>query len=85
MLRQDDCLTIVRKLWPYLDDVLPDDLQEHVALHLAQCTECRSHFDFARTILHAIRQYGAGTEYADAGSLRVRVLDALAAANDTER
>lgn len=74
---REDCETIVRRLWPHLDGRLPDSERDRVAQHLAMCTDCRSHFDFARAFLdavHAITPEGEGTE-----ALRTRVLAALAA------
>ncbi|MEO8335819.1 MAG: zf-HC2 domain-containing protein [bacterium] len=71
------CREIVRQLWPYLDGALPDDLQAQVAAHLEDCVNCRSHYDFERAFLDAVRTSGKlGHEFEP---LRVRVLAALAA------
>jgi hypothetical protein len=52
----------------------------HVAEHLATCMDCRSHFDFARLLLVAIREHGQLDDGFDAQALELRVLEALAAA-----
>ena len=74
MPSHDECAAIVRQLWPYLDGALPDALQERVVAHLEGCVNCRSHFDFEREFLTAIR--GAGVA-GDFEPLRRRVLSAL--------
>lgn len=77
---RNDCEDIVRRLWPYLDGRLADGEREWVAVHLAACEECASHFGFARAFLdalHASRSEAANT--ADTAALRERVLAALAA------
>jgi hypothetical protein len=43
-----DCDAVVRRLWPYLDGMLPDSERGRVTRHLEECTDCRSHFDFAQ-------------------------------------
>lgn len=71
------CRDIVRQLWPYLDDALPFDKMEVVVRHLEGCDECRSHFDFERAFLVAIRSVTASDEAFE--PLRARVVAALAA------
>ena len=70
------CREIVRQLWPYLDGALPDEWKERVAEHLEGCDNCRSHFDFERAFLDAVRQ--ADLPVGDFEPLRARVLAALA-------
>ncbi len=77
MSRLDDCREIVRQLWPYLDGALPDEWQVRVVAHLDACTNCTSHFDFARVFLEAIQRSGAVS--LDVEPLRARVVAALEA------
>jgi anti-sigma factor RsiW len=70
-----DCESVVRRLWPFLDDALPDTERSVVAEHLATCTGCRSHFDFAAAFLSAVSASGA--PIADVEALRARVVAAL--------
>lgn len=74
MASHDECTAIVRQLWPFLDGALPDTLQARVVAHLERCTDCRSHFDFEREFLTAVRVAGAFDDFAP---LRTRVLSAL--------
>jgi anti-sigma factor RsiW len=76
----DECVINLRELWRYLDGGLPDMLRVQVAELLATCTDCRSHFDFARLLLVAIREHGQLDDGFDAQALELRVLGALAAA-----
>jgi anti-sigma factor (TIGR02949 family) len=71
-----ECESIVRRLWPHLDGKLPDSDRDRVTRHLAECTGCTSHFDFARAFLEAVRTAEpAGEDQA----LRERVIAALIA------
>jgi anti-sigma factor (TIGR02949 family) len=78
MANRDECRSIVRHLWAYLDGELPDELQERVAAHLEECTTCRSHFDFERALLAAIRVHGGASSDAEFEPLRTRVVLAIA-------
>ena len=78
MQNLDDCREVVRQLWPYLDGALPDEWQERVTAHLAQCDNCRSHYDWERKFLEVVRETQAVE--GDFDALRQRVLDQLAAA-----
>jgi mycothiol system anti-sigma-R factor len=72
-----DCESIVRRLWPFLDGKLPETDRAIIVQHLAECTACRSHFDFAQAFLqavHALRPAEAAND-----TLRARVLAALVA------
>ena len=72
-----DCHSIVRRLWPYLDGKLPDSDRAIIAEHLRGCTNCSSHFDFARAFLEAVQHLRPSEEDTDA--LRDKVVAALAA------
>jgi anti-sigma factor (TIGR02949 family) len=72
---RSECEAIVRRLWPYLDDMLSDSDKERVTLHLQQCTDCLSHFDYAKAFLDAVHAARPAAETDDA--LRDRVLQAL--------
>ncbi|HVX38530.1 MAG TPA: zf-HC2 domain-containing protein [Gemmatimonadaceae bacterium] len=74
-----ECEAVVRRLWPYLDGALPETDQARVARHLEFCAGCASHFDFARAFLDAVARARAGAPQEEIGTLRARVLDALAA------
>ncbi|MEP6991959.1 MAG: zf-HC2 domain-containing protein [bacterium] len=71
----DRCREIVRQLWPYLDGALPDEWQARVVEHLESCDACRSHYDFERAFLDAVRNSGALDR--DVAPLRRRVVAAL--------
>ena len=75
MPSRDECTTIVRQLWPFLDGALPDAMQARVVAHLEGCVNCRSHFDYEREFLAAVRSAGATGDFEP---LRTRVLSALA-------
>ena len=72
---RSECEAIVRRLWPYLDDKLPDSDKERVTLHLEECADCLSHFDFARAFLDAVHAAHPAAEADDA--LQARVVAAL--------
>ena len=77
MQNPDVCREIVRQLWPYLDGALPEEWQARVVLHLEECVNCRTHYDFERAFLEAVRESGAID--GDFEPVRMRVLAALAA------
>jgi anti-sigma factor (TIGR02949 family) len=74
-LSLNDCDSIVRRLWPFLDGKLPESDRAIIVAHLADCVHCRSHFDFARAFLEAVHTVRP-SEAAD-DRLRARVLAAL--------
>jgi anti-sigma factor (TIGR02949 family) len=81
-MRQDSstrlqCEEVVARLWPHLDGALPESERERVIAHLEGCTGCRSHYDFARSFLEAVRRATPGDE--EYASLRERVERAIAA------
>lgn len=69
------CADVVRRLWPHLDGALPEQEREWIAEHLAQCVDCRSHFEFGRAFLQAVT---AAHHDGESPDLRARVLSALA-------
>lgn len=73
--RRSECEAVVRRLWPYVDDKLPDSERERVTRHLEECAGCRSHFDFATSFLEAVQR--ARPEHEGDDALRARVLAAL--------
>ena len=75
MADRAECEQIVRQLWPYLDGALPELWRERVVSHLEHCENCRSHFDFEREFLVAVR--GAARTDGEFDGLRDRVLAAL--------
>jgi anti-sigma factor (TIGR02949 family) len=72
---RSECEAIVRRLWPYLDDVLGETDKERVTRHLQECEDCLSHFDYAQAFLDAVHAARPIVEADDA--LRTRVLTAL--------
>jgi predicted anti-sigma-YlaC factor YlaD len=82
VLGRDECRSIVRQLWPYLDGALPGVLQDRITEHLAWCTRCRSHFEFASSFLDAIHRHAGAGHAVDMDGLRIRVLRALATMSD---
>ena len=78
MQNLDLCRDIVRQLWPYLDGALPVEWQERVIAHLADCDNCRSHYDFERAFLDAVRV--TQTAAPDVAALEKRVMHSLVAA-----
>jgi anti-sigma factor (TIGR02949 family) len=74
---REECESIVRRLWPYLDGKLPESDRDRVANHLSMCRNCSSHFDFAKAFLDAV--HDAAPVGVDDESLRSRVVAALAA------
>lgn len=73
--RRTECEAIVRRLWPFVDDKLPESDREQVTRHLEECADCLSHFDFARAFLDAV--HAAHPEGKNDEALRTRVLTAL--------
>ena len=78
MTHREECAAIVRQLWPFLDGALPVRWQARVTDHLVHCVHCRSHFDFEREFLVAVREASASLGGDDA-HLRERIVGALAA------
>lgn len=72
-----DCDAVVRRLWPYLDDVLDADERARIVAHLESCDGCRSHMAFGRAFLGAVHE--AGRARPDLSDLEARVRAALTA------
>lgn len=79
MIRHAECLSVVRQLWPCLDGVLPESLQQRATEHFARCAMCQSHFDFARFLLAAVHEHGGVNGHCDDEALRIRVHESLVA------
>lgn len=73
--RRTECEEIVRRLWPFLDEMLVDSDRERVTRHLEQCHDCLSHFDFAKAFLDAV--HAARPDETDGEALRARVMAGL--------
>ena len=54
-----DCETAVRRLWDYVDGVLPGVALEQVRAHLATCVLCAPRFEFARAMKDSLAALGA--------------------------
>lgn len=70
-----DCHTAMAQLWDYLDEELTDERYELVKEHLANCTHCLPHAQFAQGFLEALsrcRQVGEMPE-----GVRASVMNAL--------
>lgn len=78
MANRAECEAVVGRLWPYLDGALPEAERERVIAHLESCVNCRSHFEFERAFLEAVR--AAAPLVGEFGELHDRVLTALAGA-----
>ena len=70
-----ECDAIVALLWPHLDGALPESERPRVVRHLEECVDCRSHYDYARAFLAAVRE-ARPNAHADE-TLQRRVLAAL--------
>lgn len=79
MSNRSECEAVVRQLWPYLDGVISEPHRERIVRHLTLCTDCASHFDFARAFLDAVAHAAPGIELDQNAALRARVVHALAA------
>jgi anti-sigma factor (TIGR02949 family) len=77
MVNRSECEAVVRQLWPYLDGVISEPQRERFVRHLEECTDCTSHFEFARAFLDAVAAAAPRLDENDA--LRQRVVHALAA------
>ena len=77
MTNRSECEAVVRQLWPYLDGIISEPQRERIVHHLERCTDCGSHFDFARAFLDAVAAAAPRLDRSDA--LRDRVVHALEA------
>lgn len=83
VVSRTECEEIVGRLWPHLDGALAEAERTRVIDHLASCTGCRSHYDFARAFLEAVR--GAASDDAEFAGLRGRVQLTIAEARRAGR
>ena len=74
LLDRAGCEAVVRRMWPFLDGAIPEHDRERVVTHLAQCANCRSHYDYADAFLRAV---GATRPPDDEDRLRALVLSTL--------
>jgi anti-sigma factor (TIGR02949 family) len=81
MASREECRSVARHLWSHLDGELPEALHERIAAHLRGCSTCRSHVDFERRFLAAIRLHVRRSSDAELAPLRARVVYALACEN----
>lgn len=77
MPNRSECEAVVRQLWPYLDGAVSETQRERIVMHLEECTNCTSHFEFARAFLDAVA--ASRTHMPVDAALQSRVLSALAA------
>ena len=68
-----DCEDVVRDVWDWLDNELDQDRWAAIEAHLAGCTGCSEHVEFARSFLNHVRAGGS----ADVTALRARVQSAM--------
>ena len=51
-----NCNETIRELDAFLDGELPDDVRDHIHLHLDSCMDCLQAFDFQAELKLAIRR-----------------------------
>ena len=51
-----DCEEVVREIWDWLDDELPQHRWSAIQTHLATCTGCSEHVAFARSFLAKVSE-----------------------------
>jgi anti-sigma factor (TIGR02949 family) len=78
MANREECRSAARHLWAELDGELPRELHVRIAAHIKGCRTCRSHFDFERALLGAIRAHVRMSSEVDLAPLRARVVRAVA-------
>lgn len=54
-----ECETAVRRLWDYVDGMLPVVALDEVRAHLATCALCAPRFEFARAMKDSLAALGA--------------------------
>lgn len=67
---------VLRRLWEYLDDELPEAEAEQMRHHLAECPTCGPHAAFERRLLDRIA--AVRPEYGELGAVRARIAALLA-------
>lgn len=76
MPNRAQCEAAVRQLWPFVDGVVSETEREFILDHLEQCSDCASHFDFARAFLAAVAE--AKPYFEVESGLEEKVMAALA-------
>ena len=49
-----ECGHVVRRLWDYLDGMLPEDEKADIVAHLEWCANCTAHFEFEQSFLETV-------------------------------
>lgn len=73
-----DCNAVVRELWDYLDGELDEQRWQMIRDHLAECTGCTSHVEFARSFLAQV--VGVPADADEVARLRLTVRQVLRSA-----
>jgi anti-sigma factor RsiW len=68
----DDCDSVVKLIWDWLDDELDEATWKEIEAHLAGCTGCTEHVEFARGFLKKVHETPAPAGDLDALRERVR-------------
>jgi len=76
-----DCDAVVRELWDFLDGELDERRWQMIRDHLAHCTGCTAHVDFARSFL--ARVGSLPSDASDLERLRTTVQRAMQTARST--
>ena len=76
-----DCETVVRELWDFLDGELDEARWQRIRDHLAQCTGCASHVEFAQSFLAQVAK--VPTDPDEVARLRTTVQQILQSARAT--
>jgi anti-sigma factor (TIGR02949 family) len=72
------CGEVVREIWDWLDREQDRERWEQIESHLATCTGCTEHVDFARRFLKKVHD---APPTGDLTALKARVRDALSKAS----
>ncbi len=49
-----ECGHVVRRLWDYLDGMLPEAERADIVAHLQHCANCTAHFEFEQSFLDTV-------------------------------
>jgi hypothetical protein len=71
----NDCDEVVKLIWDWLDNELSETTWKEIEAHLAGCTGCTEHVEFARGFLKKVQE--APAPAGDLNALRERVRKAL--------
>jgi anti-sigma factor (TIGR02949 family) len=69
------CGEVLARLYEYLDDELPSNVDEQVRAHVAECPTCRAHSDYERVFLRFLARHAQLVRVP--ATLRQRILRAL--------